>query len=273
MQDLFIDPYQTIDAGNNSISVDSTDIYESYLQPDNYEEEYQELDDYEVDSFFESSQLHRLVHTQPIHLINQQEIMDYTPQPQQLVVEDDRDKKSFISPMMTSRSSSMSSTFSKRTSTFGNYYDSIYEEVDSESEDFGVFFGGKEQSKPLYSAFYSICNPETTETYQTEASVPRAYACRDAMLDLSSRNIAQDETIRATADRSYHYSIQTSNTVPATGGNMHQPSEEEIQFVKAINLKLSRYAGYFTAGSKDQEYSDKVRFQEISYKFSKTYFQ
>ncbi|QLQ79042.1 hypothetical protein HG537_0B03890 [Torulaspora globosa] len=270
---MFINTQHNELAANGSLAAKSKDIYDCYLQPDNYEEEYEELDDYEVDSFFESSQLHHLVHTQPIHLVNKQEIIDYMPQTQQLVVEEDQEKKEFISPMMTSRSSSMSSTFSKRTSAYRNYYDSIHEETNSEYEDYDVFFGAKEQNKSLYSAFYSIYNnPETTEAYNNDASVPRTYACEDATIDLSSRGIAEDESVLETTDRSYHYSIQTSNAVPAASC-VHQPTDEEIQFVKAINLKLSRYAGYFTAGSKDQEYSDKVRFQEISYKFSKTYFQ
>ncbi|QLL31529.1 hypothetical protein HG536_0B03930 [Torulaspora globosa] len=272
MQNMFITPQHNGSTASGSVAAKPTDIYDCYLQPDNYEEEYEELDDYEADNFFESSQLHHLVHTQPIHLVNKQEIIDYMPQTQQLVVEEDQEKKAFISPMMTSRSSSMSSTFSKRTSGFKNYYDSIHEEMNSEYEDYEVFFGAKEQNKSLYSAFYSMHNPETTEAYHNDASVPRTYACEDAAIDLSSREIAEDETALETTDRSYHYSIQTSNAVPAASC-VHQPTDEEIQFVKAVNLKLSRYAGYFTAGSKDQEYSDKVRFQEISYKFSKTYFQ
>lgn len=272
MQNIFFDPHHGGSAANGSVAAKPNDIYECYLQPDNYEEEYEELDDYEADSFFESSQLHHLVHTQPIHLVNKQEIIDYVPQMQQLVVEEDPDKKDFISPMMTSRSSSMSSTFSKRTSAFQNYYDSIHEETNSEYEDYEVFFGAKEQNKSLYSTFYSTYKPETTEACDNDACVPRTYACEDTAIDLSSREIDEDESVLETTGRSYHYSIQTSNTVPA-GSCSHRPTDEEIQFVKAVNLKLSRYAGYFTAGSKDQEYSDKVRFQEISYKFSKTYFQ
>lgn len=262
---LFINRTETDETRDDSASVNSSDIYECYLQPDNYEADFEELNEFEADGFFESSQLHQLVHTQPIHLISQQGIVDYTPQTQKLVVEEEPEKKSFISPMMTSRSSSMSSTFSKCNSIYGNYYDSIQEEMVPETEEYGAFFGGKDQDKPLYSAFHSICNPMDL----TDATVPRNYTCPKSSIEFCS-NI---ETALVSADRYYHYSIQTSNTLPQTGPNIHQPTGEEMQFVKAINLKLSRYAGYFTAGSRDQEYSDKVRFQEISYKFSKTYFQ
>lgn len=39
-----------------------------------------------------------------------------------------------------------------------------------------------------------------------------------------------------------------------------------------VTQKLSRYCGYFIADSKEQEYFDKIRFQEITYRFSKTAF-
>ena len=49
-------------------------------------------------------------------------------------------------------------------------------------------------------------------------------------------------------------------------------SSKELEFLKKLNAKLSRYAAaYSFSASNDQDYYDKVRFQEISYKFSKTY--
>ena len=69
------------------------------------------------------------------------------------------------------------------------------------------------------------------------------------------------------SDSNYKYQITTEAS--STG---RRPTEEENFFVKTLNSKLYRYTGYFGAGSRDQDYHDKVRFQEISYKFSKTYF-
>ncbi|EDO16581.1 hypothetical protein Kpol_520p1, partial [Vanderwaltozyma polyspora DSM 70294] len=51
-------------------------------------------------------------------------------------------------------------------------------------------------------------------------------------------------------------------------------TKKERRFLKTINTKLSRYSSNVSSNYKniDQDYFDKVRFQEISYKFSKTYF-
>lgn len=43
-------------------------------------------------------------------------------------------------------------------------------------------------------------------------------------------------------------------------------------FVYTLTNKLLPYFGYFLADSKDLDYFDKIRYQEIDYKFSKTYF-
>ncbi|QEU62859.1 Ime1 [Kluyveromyces lactis] len=47
---------------------------------------------------------------------------------------------------------------------------------------------------------------------------------------------------------------------------------EKDQFVYTLTNKLLPYFGYFLADSNDLDYFDKIRFQEIDYKFSKTYF-
>ncbi|CDO94357.1 unnamed protein product [Kluyveromyces dobzhanskii CBS 2104] len=44
------------------------------------------------------------------------------------------------------------------------------------------------------------------------------------------------------------------------------------QFAYELTNKLLPYFGYFLADSNDLDYFDKIRFQEIDYKFSKTYF-
>lgn len=54
--------------------------------------------------------------------------------------------------------------------------------------------------------------------------------------------------------------------------NTTKPVSEKDQFVYTLTNKLLPYFGYFLADSNDLEYFDKVRFQEIDYKFSKTYF-
>lgn len=225
---------------DDDVSINSTDIYDCYLQPDNYDDTYEDLEDLEDDTFFESSQLHQLVQTQPVQLINEQDLIDRLPQPQELVVEE---ASNGISPMMTSRSSSMSSTFSKRNSLYGNVPESIDESM------------VERKVQPLFSAFNSIYN--NTAQYE-DYSAPRSFAIHESALDLGA------EVNHYAISDSYHYSIHKSS-------NTRYATDEEIEFVKNLNSKLSRYSGYFTAGSKDQEYSDKVRFQEISYKFSKTY--
>lgn len=54
--------------------------------------------------------------------------------------------------------------------------------------------------------------------------------------------------------------------------SLQKLNSEELEFLKKLNSKLSRYAAaYSFSASNDQDYYDKVRFQEISYKFSKTY--
>ncbi|EJS43072.1 ime1p [Saccharomyces arboricola H-6] len=63
------------------------------------------------------------------------------------------------------------------------------------------------------------------------------------------------------------FDIEKSPPAPPQKFNL-----EELEFLKKLNTKLSRYAAaYSISASNDQEYYDKVRFQEISYKFSKTY--
>lgn len=50
-------------------------------------------------------------------------------------------------------------------------------------------------------------------------------------------------------------------------------SEDQTKFLNILRLKLDRYCGNASGRrSRSQEYFDKVRFQEIFYKFSKTYF-
>ncbi|AAS54183.1 AGL308Wp [Eremothecium gossypii ATCC 10895] len=49
-------------------------------------------------------------------------------------------------------------------------------------------------------------------------------------------------------------------------------SPEQYEFVHALTSKLSRYCGYFVADSKEMEYFDKIRLQEVEYRLSKTYF-
>ncbi|AET41004.1 transcription factor IME1 Ecym_7156 [Eremothecium cymbalariae DBVPG len=49
-------------------------------------------------------------------------------------------------------------------------------------------------------------------------------------------------------------------------------SPEQYEFVHTLTSKLSRYCGYFVADSKEMEYFDKIRLQEIEYRLSKTYF-
>lgn len=51
-----------------------------------------------------------------------------------------------------------------------------------------------------------------------------------------------------------------------------QTHTEDDLFVYTLTNKLMPYFGYFLADSNDLDYFDKIRFQEIDYKLSKTYF-
>ncbi|CAI1520925.1 hypothetical protein SEUBUCD646_0J02840 [Saccharomyces eubayanus] len=69
---------------------------------------------------------------------------------------------------------------------------------------------------------------------------------------------------------SCYYPLEISLDIDRTPAQ--KLNSEELEFVKRLNAKLSRYAAaYSVSASNDQDYYDKVRFQEISYKFSKTY--
>lgn len=253
LNSLFLNAQGHDDHAADNASVNSTDIYDCYLQDDNYDDSYGDLEELEEDKFFESSQLHHLAQTQPVQMIEEQDLVAGLPYPQEILVEQESQVIG-ISPMLTSRSSSLSSTFSNRNSAYGYAYEGLHENTIVEDENsIGV---GKVQ--PLFAALSSICN--STNQYE-DSRAPRSFAVYESALDIGA------EINQYTSNESYHYAVHTNSGMPST----RYATDEEIEFVKCINSKLSRYAGYFTAGSKDQEYSDKVRFQEISYKFSKTY--
>lgn len=279
---LFLGSHTTHAPLRDVDSIKSSDVYDCYLQADNYDDDFQDLndfDDFEDDNFFESSQIHQLIHTQPVHLINQQTYISNLPVREETVqIENERTTKRgeppLISPTMTSRSSSMSTTFSKRASIYETCFENVDESMDREYED--SIIDGKDQNTMLYSAFYNIYNRNTDEQYQN-SRVPRNFSCEETETAVYfDPHHTDEDQLAYTVGKSYHYSVQTSNPKQSCyagdGEALHYANDEGIQFTKAVVSKLSRYAGYFTAGSKDQEYSDKVRFQEISYKFSKTYF-
>ncbi|QHS74320.1 transcription factor IME1 [Saccharomyces paradoxus] len=72
---------------------------------------------------------------------------------------------------------------------------------------------------------------------------------------------------------SYYYPLEIAFDVEKSPPpSLQKLNSEELEFLKKLNSKLSRYAAaYSFSASNDQDYYDKVRFQEISYKFSKTY--
>ncbi|AJR61563.1 AAR_G0030850.mRNA.1.CDS.1 [Saccharomyces cerevisiae] len=72
---------------------------------------------------------------------------------------------------------------------------------------------------------------------------------------------------------SYYYPLEIAFDVEKSPPpSLQKLNSKELEFLKKLNSKLSRYAAaYSFSSSNDQDYYDKVRFQEISYKFSKTY--
>ena len=72
--------------------------------------------------------------------------------------------------------------------------------------------------------------------------------------------------------------IKISNPKPIPNNNngilIDKAQTKENDFICSIKSKLSRYCSNVLTNyrNNDQDYFDKVRYQEISYKFSKTYF-
>ncbi|CAR29811.1 hypothetical protein ZYGR_0AD04970 [Zygosaccharomyces rouxii] len=285
------------------------DFYDFYLNDGHCEEDKDSDNEHENDEEeepdFESSQLHQLVHTQPIHLINYQMLSDYTL----------RKEKDF-EDHASSRSSILATfedieVISENAVNFfdgGNMTDDVntaatsatgahfkHDLLDVASEEWNIW----KQQVPI-SNFYQSNNttvgpPEATvgasgtaplkNSQEMDWEVPRSlpFEYKDAghYLDFSHCINLQDELEvpplhlqqppqchnRNNSENNYNYQITTDASF--TG---RRPTEEENFFVKTLNSKLYRYTGYFGAGSRDQDYHDKVRFQEISYKFSKTYF-
>lgn len=245
--------------------------YESFLQTD--VGDYDDLDDFDDDEFFESSQLHRLIHTQPIHMINQNALFSCTAdsmntQPQELHTTIDTLFPSNTSQSATtSRSSSLFSATlppeeeSRTASASYDFFDSIEEANDNFDE---PLLDHKHDHKPPAC---SNTNLQIQLNNLIPRSVPQKKVDLKLCLDMGSFS-KQHETGTFYSGSNYHYSIKSSHKQQ----NPPQALGEDSLLIRTLNAKLSRYAGYYTADSKDQEYSDKVRFQEISYKFSKTYF-
>lgn len=250
----------------------STLDYESFLQTDGGE--YEDLEDLDDDELFESSQLHRLIHTQPIHLLKQNQLFEYHPdsfsiEPQEIFTTTIGAATSFTDPQSasTSRSSSLFSTIfppEEDNRMCSSSYD-FFECIEEGQNDF---------NEPLIDhkreSFTMSSSEENKFQLQLKALIPRTLPQKnlDLKLCLGLESLPKQSTMIGN-ETNYHYTIQTSTT---TQQNSKQPADKETLLVQTLNYKLSRYAGYYTADSRDQEYSDKVRFQEISYKFSKTYF-
>lgn len=232
---------------SNDNNVFEDEFYDFYMEGDSW-------DECEENEDFESSQLHQLVHTQPIHLINQQ-----------MLYGGDTTRERTLEGPASSRSS-VSSTF-EELGGFDNNVDINNSEnttaatsatsthfkhnfYDMGEREWGLF---KQQSQLYESGLHDM-----------DWDVPRSFPFE---YNDFSQCVALNTDHDAVPSHNYNYRFVTESS--QTG---RRPTEEENFFVKSLNSKLSRYTGYFGGGSSDQEYHDKVRFQEISYKFSKTYF-
>lgn len=292
------------------------DFYNFYLEDANWVENEKDKmieDDDDDDDFldFESSQVHQLIHTQPIHLINYQMLHDYNT----------RENADFEDRASTR--SSMSISFDDVEDTFDsalNVYDSgnVTNDVNTAATsatsahfkhnlfDTAAENCGLRKYQSSISNFYENSNITNVHGaamdvsgtvpmknsqnagWDIPRSLPLGYKDAGQYLDFSQCDNLQDDLevhvpplqlqeshhhhYNSNNDKDYHYKNYNYQITTDTSRIGRRPTEEENSFVKTLNSKLSRYTGYFGAGSKDQEYHDKVRFQEISYKFSKTYF-
>lgn len=293
------------------------DFYNFYLEEANWVENekhkiIEEEEDDEDFLDFESSQVHQLIHTQPIHLINYQMLHDYNA----------RENMDFEERASTR--SSMSISFDNVENTFDNALNVCdsgtvtndintaatsatsahfkHSLLDSTADDYNLW-----KYQPSISNFYgnsnitnlhSVAMDSSTGTVPMKSSqnvgwdiprsLPLGYKDAGQYLDFSQCDNLQDDLeehvpslqrqeshhhhCNGDNDKDHRYKNYNYQITTDTSSVGRRPTEEENSFVKTLNSKLSRYTGYFGAGSKDQEYHDKVRFQEISYKFSKTYF-
>ncbi|CCH62733.1 hypothetical protein TBLA_0I00750 [Henningerozyma blattae CBS 6284] len=107
----------------------------------------------------------------------------------------------------------------------------------------------------------------TTTTRQKAGAAPKRETIRERKQH--SSNIVNKNTNLLPLTTTYKKQLKTINLVKSN-------IIEKSQFIKLLYSKLSRYttANIITnsASNEHQEYLDKVRFQEISYKFSKTYY-
>lgn len=231
---------------NSSSSIFEDDFCDYYLEGDSW-------DEYDESESFESSQLHQLIHTQPIHLINQQMLYDETLRGS--AMEGPASSRSSMSSEfeeMGGFDNSVDITSSENntaatSATSAHFKHNLY---DMGEREWGIF---KQQSQ-LYESI----------SQDMEWDVPRSFPFEYTDFSQCAAFNADSE---APISHNYNYTITTD--VPP---KVRRPTEEENFFVKTLSSKLSRYTGYLGGGSSDQDYHDKVRFQEISYKFSKTYF-
>lgn len=254
---------------------------------------------------FESSQLHQLVHTQPIHLINCQMLSDYTltggescedaasSRSSILASFEDIDVVSedalnfFDGGSMTTEANTAATSATSAHFKY-NPLDITPEEWNLWKQQFLISNGCENSAAFVDASETNIDAIGTAPLKNTEGmdwdiprSVPFEYTNEGHLLDFSKYINHQEELEVSplhlqqpnqchngdSSGRNYSYHLTTD-----ISSTRRCPTEAESFFVKTLSSKLSRYTDYFGAASRDQEYYDKVRFQEISYKFSKTYF-
>lgn len=290
------------------------EFYDFYLNDSHWEESHSAVtehgneeddDDADDEPDFESSQLHELVHTQPIHLINCQMLSDYTLRGGESyedavssrssilasfedieVVSEDVlnffDGGSMTTEANTAATSATSAHFKYNPLDIAPEEWNLWKQqfpISNGYENRGAFVGASETNIDAIRTA-PLKNAEEME-WDVPRSLPFEYKNEGHFLDFS-KCINHQEELKVSplhlqqpnqchngdssgSNYSYHLTTDTLST-------RRRPTEEESFFVKTLNSKLSRYTDYFGAASRDQEYYDKVRFQEISYKFSKTYF-
>ncbi|AMD20443.1 HDL301Wp [Eremothecium sinecaudum] len=258
----------------------SANLIDSYLQLDEDPDELRTPDEDMLDlELHLSSHRQMLIHTQPIYLINTSKLQT----PQQQVIRADLSKNS---PWMTE-----SSVFSCDSSLRGLLHeqDEFHEgalhfnAASAFTPDSDQCAGHYEKTAllPMPSLFARddldfACAPDTmaddelffqlaaapagplpNHVATTTTTAPPLPAIAPAMVPPFAPNLGVNNF--ADAVNPYHDSVTWN-------------SPEQCEFVHALTSKLSRYCGYFVADSKEMEYFDKIRLQEIEYRLCKTYF-
>lgn len=232
-----------------------------------------------------SFQRQMLIHTQPIYLINTSKLQTS----QQQVAAGNKTNLSIPSEQHTTISSdnNLQELLHKR----NELYEKTTYTPDSEEylEPFDKGFNPFDMIMPIPRV---ICEDRLNYEYGPAAITddelsydyePVAVADDELLLQLAASGSSlpslqlisnYNQAIDPALVRSFEPSVNPDRDVHTAAYNDSATinSSKQYEFMHTLTSKLSRYCGYFVADSKEVEYFDKIRQQEIEYRFCKTYF-